>query len=52
MDRSGFDVKEHARAVEKIALLNDVRTATRQIEAGQGVLNDDAKAELRSRLGA
>jgi hypothetical protein len=33
-----------------IELLSDVRTATLQIEAGQGLSNRDAKAELRKRF--
>jgi hypothetical protein len=36
--------------VEQIELLSDVRTAIRQIEAGEGLSNRDAKAELRSRF--
>jgi antitoxin YefM len=43
-------VAEYERLIEKIELLSDVRTAVQQIEAGQGISNRDAKAELRRRF--
>ena len=46
-----LDVVAYDRMVEKIELLTDVRTAVAQLEAGQGVSNDDAQAELRRRFG-
>ncbi len=46
-----LDVAEYERMVEQIELLSDVHTAMQQIEAGQGVSNRDAKAELRRRFG-
>jgi prevent-host-death family protein len=46
-----LDVAEYERMVEEIELLSDVRTAMRQIDAGEGISNRDAKAELRRRFG-
>jgi prevent-host-death family protein len=46
-----LDVAQYEGMREEIELLRDVRTAIQQIEAGQGVSNRDAKAELRSRFG-
>lgn len=43
-------VNEYEEMVEEIELLRDVRTAVKQIEAGKGLANRDAKAELRRRL--
>lgn len=45
-----LDVAEYERMVEEIDLLSDVRTAIQQIESGQEVSNNDAKAELRRRF--
>lgn len=45
-----LDVGEYERMVEEIELLSDVRTAVRQIDAGEGLTNRDAKAELRRRF--
>ncbi|HVR41787.1 MAG TPA: type II toxin-antitoxin system Phd/YefM family antitoxin [Thermoanaerobaculia bacterium] len=45
-----LDVAEYERMVDEIELLSDVRTAVQQLEAGQGVSNRDAKAELRKRF--
>ena len=45
-----LDVAEYERMVEEIELLRDVRTAVRQIDAGEGLSNRDAKAELRRRF--
>ncbi|HEX7149977.1 MAG TPA: type II toxin-antitoxin system Phd/YefM family antitoxin [Thermoanaerobaculia bacterium] len=45
-----LDVVEYERMIEEIELLTDVRTATEQIEAGQGVSNREAKATLRKRF--
>ena len=46
-----LDVEEYERMVEEVELLRDVRTAIRQIEAGEGLSNREAKAELRRRFG-
>lgn len=46
-----LDVAEYERMVEQIELLSDVRTAVAQIDAGQGISNRDAQAELRKRFG-
>jgi hypothetical protein len=45
-----LDVTEHERTVEEIELLSDVRTAVEQIEAGQGISDGEAKAQLRRRF--
>jgi prevent-host-death family protein len=45
-----LDVEEYERMVNEIELLSDVRTAIQQIDAGQGVSNSEAKAELRRRF--
>lgn len=44
-------VVEYERMVEELELLTDVRSAVAQIEAGRGVSNRAAKAELRRRFG-
>jgi prevent-host-death family protein len=45
-----LDVVAYERMIEEIDLLTDVRTAVAQLEAGQGVSNEDAQAELRRRF--
>jgi prevent-host-death family protein len=45
-----LDVVEYERMVEEIELLSDVRTAINQLEAGKGISNRAAKAELRRRF--
>lgn len=46
-----LDVAEYERMIEEIELLTDVRTAVAQIEAGEGISDRAAKAELRRRFG-
>lgn len=46
-----IDVAEYERMLEEIELLSDVRTAIQQIDAGEGLSNREAKAELRRRFG-
>ena len=46
-----LDLADYERMVDEIELLSDVRTAVRQIDAGEGLCNRDAKAELRRRFG-
>ncbi|HEX6099989.1 MAG TPA: type II toxin-antitoxin system Phd/YefM family antitoxin [Thermoanaerobaculia bacterium] len=46
-----LDVADYQQLVDEVELLRDVRTAVEQIEAGKGVSNRDAKAELRRRFG-
>jgi len=43
-------VADYEDIVEEIELLRDVRKAVRQLEAGKGLSNRQAKAELRGRL--
>jgi hypothetical protein len=50
-DRSGHRAGLRFRAHTAELLLTDVRTAVAQLEAGQGVSNEDAQAELRRRFG-
>lgn len=45
-----LDVAEYERMIEEIELLSDMRQAMQEIQAGQGVSDRDAKAELRRRF--
>ena len=45
-----IDVADYQQMVDEMELLRDVRTAVEQIEAGKGISNRDAKAELRKRF--
>ncbi len=45
-----LDVANYAQLVEELELLRDVRTAMQQLEAGKGVSNRAAKAQLRKRF--
>lgn len=45
-----LDVGDYQQMIDEADLLRDVRTAVEQIEAGEGVSNRDAKAELRRRF--
>ncbi len=45
-----LDVAEYERLIEEIETLRDIRTAERQISAGKGISNREAKAELRRRM--
>ena len=45
-----LDVADYQQMVDEVELLRDVRTAVEQIEAGNGVSNREAKAELRLRF--
>ena len=45
-----LDVADYAELVEELELLRDVRAAVKQIEAGKGVSNREAKAQLRRRF--
>ena len=45
-----LDVTEYEHMVDEIDLLRDIHTAVQQIEAGRGVSNRTAKAELRRRF--
>jgi prevent-host-death family protein len=47
-----LDVAAYEDMVEEIELLRDVRTAIKQIDAGKGLTNKEAKAELRRRFKA
>ena len=45
-----LDVDEYERLVERAELLDDIATAERQIDAGEGVEHEAARAELIRRL--
>jgi prevent-host-death family protein len=45
-----INVSEYEQMVDEIDVLRDIHTAVQQIDAGRGVSNRDAKAELRRRL--
>jgi prevent-host-death family protein len=46
-----LDVSEYEQMVDEIDLLRDIHTAVQQLDAGHGVTNRNAKAELRRRFG-
>ena len=45
-----LDVEEYERLVERAELLDDVATAEQQLERGEGVEHEQAKAEVLARL--
>ncbi len=45
-----LDVAAYDAMVEKLELLEDIRIADAQLRAGQGVENEDARAQLLARL--
>jgi hypothetical protein len=45
-----LDAQEHERLAERAELLDDVAAAERQIDAGEGVEHEAARAELIRRL--
>jgi antitoxin YefM len=45
-----LDAASYAQLVDELELLRDVKTASRQIDAGEGVPNREAKALLRRRF--
>jgi prevent-host-death family protein len=45
-----LDVSEYEQMVDEIDVLRDIHTAVQQIDAGLGVSNREAKAELRRRF--
>jgi len=45
-----LDVADYAQLVEELELLRDVGTAMQQVEAGKGIPNREAKAQLRKRF--
>ena len=46
-----LDVTEYEAMQEKIELLEEVQTAKQQLAAGQGISNDNARAQILKRLG-
>lgn len=45
-----LDIAEYERLVERVELLEDIRTAEEQLARGEGVEHQDAKAQVLSRL--
>lgn len=45
-----LDVEEYEQMLEELELLRDIRIAEHEIDAGEGVSNRAAKAELRCRF--
>ena len=45
-----LDVDEYEALLERVELLQDVRTSERQLVAGQGITHEDAEARVLSRL--
>jgi len=45
-----LDVAAYEQMVEEIELLRDVRESEKELAAGKGISNRDAKAELRRRF--
>lgn len=45
-----LDVAHYENMIDELELLRDVRTAVQEIEAGKGISNREAKAELRRRF--
>jgi len=45
-----LDVSDYEQMVDEIDVLRDIHTAVQQIDAGLGVSNREAKAELRRRF--
>ena len=45
-----LDAEEYEAMAEKIELLQDIQTSVSQIEAGQGVDHEDAKARVLKRI--
>lgn len=45
-----LDVNDFQQMVDEIEVLRDIQTSVQQIEAGKGITNRDAKAELRKRF--
>lgn len=46
-----LDVQEYERLLEEVELLRDVHAAEQELEAGGGLPHEEAKAQIRSRLG-
>jgi len=45
------DVSDYEQMVDEMELLHDLQTGVQQIEAGKGISNREAKAEMRRRFG-
>lgn len=46
-----LDVEEYERLLEEVELLRDIHAAERELDAGGGLSHEQARAQLRSRLG-
>jgi antitoxin YefM len=47
-----LDVSEYERMVDKFELINDIETATKQIDEGRGIAHEKARKHLQSRIRA
>ena len=47
-----LDVSEYERMVDKFELINDIETATKQIDEGRGIAHEKARKHLKSRIRA
>jgi len=45
-----LDVDEFERMVEKLELLDDIETASRQVEEGGGIADQQVRERVRSRI--
>jgi prevent-host-death family protein len=45
-----IDASKYEAMVEELALLRDIRTAAAELDSGQALSDEDARAELRRRL--
>lgn len=46
-----LDVQEYERLLEELELLRDVQAAEQEVDAGGGLSHEEARAQIRSRLG-
>jgi len=47
-----LDVSEYERMIDKLELINDIETATKQIDEGLGIAHDKVRKQLKSRVRA
>ena len=47
-----LDVSEYERMIDKFELINDIETATKQIDEGRGIAHEKVRKHLKSRIRA
>ena len=47
-----LDVSEYERMIDKFELINDIETATKQIDEGRSIAHEKARKHLKSRIRA